>query len=230
MNSFQIKILACLLMFIDHIGWIFFPQIIFLRLIGRLSFPLFAFLLTEGFRHTRNVEKYLMRLAIFACLSQPIYYYVELVQHQQTYNLNIFFALFLGLSAIYLYNSIGNKNLGFIVILVISVISEWTSVDYGFYGIFIIFFFWLYNVKKDPKSLIIAQVLVTLVAIIYSVSHNLMFDKPINDWLFVKVYALFSIPIVMFYNGQLGPKLKYLFYVFYPAHLLILVLIKQFIK
>ena len=73
MNSFQLKIIACILMAIDHVGAIMFPDIDLYRIIGRLSFPIFAFLLTEGYVHTRNLKKYFIRLFIFAIIPQIPY-------------------------------------------------------------------------------------------------------------------------------------------------------------
>ncbi|MFN2363319.1 MAG: TraX family protein, partial [Halarsenatibacteraceae bacterium] len=70
MSSFQIKMVAITTMLIDHIGSIIFPEYIILRVIGRLAFPLFAFLITEGYRHTSNINRYLVRLSIFALISQ----------------------------------------------------------------------------------------------------------------------------------------------------------------
>jgi len=62
MNSFSLKLLACITMLIDHIGAIFFPDIMFIRIIGRVAFPIYAFLITEGYSRTKNLKRYMSRL------------------------------------------------------------------------------------------------------------------------------------------------------------------------
>ncbi len=97
MSSFQLKMIAVITMLIDHIGAVIFPDIIVLRIIGRLAFPLFAFLITEGYRHTSNFNRYLGRLFIFAIISQ----YPFWLAFGFDAGLNIFSTLFLGLIAIH---------------------------------------------------------------------------------------------------------------------------------
>ena len=70
MNSFVLKIIACFSMLMDHLGYVVIGSTSFFNCIGRLAFPIFAFQLTEGYSHTKNLKKYFFRLLIFACLSQ----------------------------------------------------------------------------------------------------------------------------------------------------------------
>ena len=93
MSSFKLKLVAITTMLIDHIGVIIFPNILWLRLLGRLAFPLFAFFITEGFRKTSDVKKYLQRLFILALVSQLPYWTAFGIDA----GLNIFFTLTLGL-------------------------------------------------------------------------------------------------------------------------------------
>ena len=72
LSNFDLKILAIITMTIDHIGAIMYPNIDIFRIIGRVSFPIFAFLLVEGFKHTSNKHKYYIRLNLFAINTQPI--------------------------------------------------------------------------------------------------------------------------------------------------------------
>ena len=69
----MLKILACMTMLIDHIGAIFFPYIAWMRIVGRISFPLYAFLLAEGVHHTRNLKKYGLRLLLILVLTELPY-------------------------------------------------------------------------------------------------------------------------------------------------------------
>ena len=76
MPSFVLKILAIFFMVIDHVGYVLFPNIIALRIIGRLSFPLFAYQMAVGFSHTRNEKKHIVKLLLFAIICQFPYSYM----------------------------------------------------------------------------------------------------------------------------------------------------------
>src|SRR6056297_2543004 len=131
MTSFHLKLIAITTMLIDHIGAVLFPEIIVFRIIGRLAFPLFAFLLTEGYRHTSNLKSYLIRLGVFALISQ--YPFWEAFGYDA--GLNIFFTLTLGLIAIYLFE----KYQSILPILALSFLADLTHMDYGMFGILLIF-------------------------------------------------------------------------------------------
>ena len=68
MNSNQLKLFAIITMVIDHIGYALFPEVLLLRIIGRLSLPIFAFLVAEGYHYTRNIKQYMFRIFIFAII------------------------------------------------------------------------------------------------------------------------------------------------------------------
>jgi TraX protein len=94
-TSFQIKLLAALLMVCDHIGVVFFPSQLIFRYIGRFSFPLFAWLLGQGEKYTKDFNSYFLKLTVWGFLSQPIYYLLF-----NNYSLNILVTLLLSLLAI----------------------------------------------------------------------------------------------------------------------------------
>ena len=78
MTSFVLKIIAIITMFIDHLGYAVFNRFSPLNFIGRISFPIFAFQISEGYIHTKNVKKYLARLFIFSLISQiPFYLFIN---------------------------------------------------------------------------------------------------------------------------------------------------------
>ncbi|MBE9035190.1 TraX family protein [aff. Roholtiella sp. LEGE 12411] len=95
MTSFQIKLLAALLMVCDHIGVVFFPNQLMFRYVGRFSFPLFAWLLGQGEKYTKDFNSYFLKLTVWGFLSQPIYYLLF-----NNYSLNILVTLLLSLLAI----------------------------------------------------------------------------------------------------------------------------------
>ena len=107
MSSFVLKILACIFMFIGHIPFVFPDTVIPCILVGKLAFPIFAFLVSEGYVHTHNLKKYLMRLLVLAVISQlPAF---SLFNSNSLY-LNIFFTLALGLISIRFFDKIRNKS------------------------------------------------------------------------------------------------------------------------
>lgn len=224
MNSFHLKIAACLFMLVDHVGALFFPDLIWLRVIGRFSFPLFAYLLAIGFTNTSNVYKYLGRLLIFALVSQPIFYLAF-----PGVTLNIFVTLFLGLVAIFLYNKIKNKYLAMAMVLFIALLGELIKVDYGWYGVlFPISFYW-YISSKNIFNLVIWQISLNIFFILqrYLLAQLNLFI--FESQIFIQFFSLVPLFFIKFYNGQIGRRFKYVFYAFYPGHLLFLILIKYFI-
>lgn len=203
-------------MIIDHYGAIFHGDVILYRIIGRLAFPIYAFLLVEGYFHTRNVKKYGLRLFIFALISEIPFDYAFYgglsFVHQ-----NIFFTLFLGLVALYILDKYKcRKNLlRYVALVFIGLISELFFTDYGLVGIIYIVSF--YNWKKSPNKRGFAVLTLTLLA------TNIIFA------LGIQLYSLLALPLIYLYNGKLGPKNKLLqwsFYVAYPLHLFIFYILK----
>jgi len=108
MTAFTLKIIALITMIIDHVGAVF-PQTGYeLRVIGRVAFPIYVYLVADGFRYTKSPAKFLTRLLIFAIISQPFF---AMALHRENFsdisfiaNTNIFYTLFLGGLAITAYN------------------------------------------------------------------------------------------------------------------------------
>lgn len=204
LSGSTLKLIAIITMLIDHIGAIFFPQYMILRYIGRLAFPIFCFLLVEGFFHTKNIKKYLLRLGLFAILSElpfdlAFYHTVWHPAHQ-----NVFFTLFLGLLAIHFFHQYEQGKAaamwGFIGVMVLGV---FLNSDYGVGGIVLIFLF--YQFRQSFLSLTL-----TTTALLF-----LCFGT-------VELPGALSLIPIFCYNGKRGIQMKYLFYLFYPLHLLIL--------
>ena len=120
-------------MLIDHIGAVFFPELL-LRIIGRISFPLFAWGIARGYKYTRNIKMYALRLLLLAVVSQLPYAWLF-----DTINLNIGFTLLGGLLALKLYDS--KISIGILSMLVI---SYYLNFDYGVYGVLTVMFFYIF--------------------------------------------------------------------------------------
>ena len=100
MSTFQIKVVAIITMIIDYLGFFLFPQVLLFRMIGRIAFPLFSWLIANGANHTKNINLYLARLFVFALVSQIPYHYAIKLVDPNLNTLNILFTLFIGLLAI----------------------------------------------------------------------------------------------------------------------------------
>ncbi len=218
LDSNALKLIAVISMTIDHVGFILFPGQLWLRCIGRLAFPIYAFLITEGYLHTHNVKKYLLRLGILAVVSEiPFNLAISgtliAPEHQ-----NVFLTLFLGLLAIalmekgQLYLPPNLTALSILPVLLACLAAIILKTDYDCYGILIISLF--YIAKTRPMLQFISV----------GVMQYLM--GPVQ--LFGQ---LAFIPIFM-YNGKKGYTSRLLqwgFYLYYPLHLLVLYFISIYL-
>lgn len=212
-------------MTIDHIGVVFgTPFYNLLRAVGRLSFPIFAFLITEGYVHTKSFSKYFLRLLVLAVISEVIYDYVFFGSFVYRGANNIFFTLALGLLTLFLLDkSKGLINRYFkdkvdlfiilpitylLIIVIMGLMGEFLNFSYGMLGILVISFFYLF---KDNFPL--AVISVTLSTLILGEG--------------IQYFSLFSLILIYFYNKKLGKKSKLFFYLYYPLHILVLGFIKM---
>lgn len=206
LSGFALKWIAMISMLIDHTGAVLFPQYIQMRIIGRLAFPIYCFLLVEGAVHTRDIRKYELRLLLFALASElpfDLAFYTRMdFRHQ-----NVFFTLFLGLVVVEQYQKHREKLSSFIIFLIVMVLAEVLNTDYGAAGIiFVLLFYLLYQYKVGKQA-------------VFAAANFLMYGSG------VQAYAGFAAFPMLLYNGKRGPSMKYFFYVFYPLHLLALWLI-----
>lgn len=214
LNNFQLKLLAILLMLVDHTGLTLFPGQPLFRLIGRLAFPIFCFLLVEGFFHTHNVYLYGLRLAIFALISQiPFNFMIYGWGKYNIYHWNVFVTLFLGLIIMWgcqiIQQRISQLPIAFVLqlllILLIMLVAALIHCDYGDMGILLIALFYYVRVRNQGSLTLL------LFLAVWSIAYG-----------GTELYAvLAAIPLLM-YNGEKGRSLKYFFYGFYPVHMLLL--------
>lgn len=227
MNSSTLKILACIFMLIDHAGYVLFPNLIVMRIIGRLAFPIFAYFIAEGYRRTKDVTDYLGRLFLFALISQLPFIYAFNIQKLY---LNVFFTLAMGLYAVYAYDK--NKNIYMVILIAIA--CQLIDTDYGAYGVILVFLFNRYH--DDFKSMVKFVVLLTAAFQFFEagVSYFTVSPQYLHDSLLfslvIQPLSLFSLVLIKFYNGERGFKLKYLFYAFYPLHLIVIGVIRDLFK
>lgn len=214
MNGFTLKCIAALTMLLDHIGAVLFPQYRWLRCIGRIAFPVYCFLLMEGYRHTKSVKKYLMRLGIFALVSE-IPFNLAFYNAMAVRGLNVYFTLFLGLMAAWLCDIIRASSqrygvLGYGAFVLAGLAAMGLKSDYRYYGIALIFVFYQFGSEKVTQAV--------LSALIFGLMSR------------IQMYGLMALAPIFTYNGKRGPNHKIItacFYLFYPVHLIILYEIKR---
>ena len=255
MNAFVLKIIALTAMLIDHAGAAF-PQYVPFesRIIGRLTFPIFVYLIADGFRHTRNPKKFLFRLFAFAMISEiPFDLAITRVRVGDFWQAisfinytNIFYTLFLGGLAIFIIQQIyreipedalkKDRMISQLIAIAIAAIptlglmwlAEVLHTDYAGYGV--LFIVLMYVIK--PKWLRLA-----VFAIMNVLQHRWLIDwlraghsfYGMSGWVMMIFATLLTVPLIAFYNGKRGPSLKWLFYVAYPAHLAVLAVIAWFL-
>ena len=225
-NGNALKIIAALTMLIDHIGYIFFSEIDLLRIIGRISFPIFAFMIAEGCEYTKNKLRYFLTIFLLGAFCQLVYFIID-----GSVYLGILITFSLSIVAIYALQNLKNailkkkniiiSSLLFIVVIgAIYVLNVFAHVDYHFFGCMAPFFASIFRKPKLSTSKI-WQTLDNNVLHVFMLSICLMFV-----WLSSgqkQIYALLAIPFLLLYSGKKGElNLKYFFYIFYPVHLAVL--------
>ena len=210
LNTFTLKMIAIISMLVDHIGHIFFPEVMIFRIVGRIAFPIFAYVLAEGIYYTKDITKYMMRLGIFALLSEIPYDLAIMGSVLEFSHQNVFFTLFFGVLMFWLYKKIeqpGLKTGALVVIFLLGIFAcQCLNTDYSDIGILLIFAFYMYRDKKVGKLVLAGALFLGL-----------------TDGL--QLYALLALPLIALHNGEQGAKMKTFFYLFYPAHLLILYIV-----
>ncbi len=212
----QLKIIALISMTLDHIGVQIFCEAEFLRIFGRIAFPIFAFMIAEGCRYTKNRKKYLGTILITAVLCQIVYFFALHSMYQcilVTFSLSIILNFLID-------NAMQKKSITAFILAFAGFLGVYTvteilpqvfyntdfTVDYGFWGVMVPVFVFLAD-KKYLKILALTSGLILL-----------SFWSGGVQW-----YSLFAIFLLLAYNGKRGKyKLKYLFYIYYPLHLCVI--------
>lgn len=211
LNSFQLKWIAIVTMLIDHVGALLFPYEMGFRIVGRIAFPIFCFLIAEGFFHTGDVKRYMLRLFIFALISEIPY---DLAFNGEIWypdRQNVFFTLFFGVLLMHLLEKCSGALRKFGTVIFLMCMAELLRTDYGGQGILLIIIYYVFREKRAA-------------AVGAGAAWNFLYG-----WKQIQNYGVLSAPFLALYNGERGPKIKYFFYVFYPAHLLVLYFLKEYV-
>lgn len=220
LNGGHLKLIAIASMVFDHSLKTFLPSdFMIFTYIGRVAFPLFCFLLVEGFLHSKNIKKYIFRMGIFALISEiPFdlaFQFQELHRFQAKQfwtDTNVFYTLFIGLIVLLCIQKCRESIFPTILILFSGyIVAELLQTDYGGPGILLIGLLYL-----TREKLLLQVISVSLVAIF-------VFGG-------IDIYEVCAIIPIVLYNGERGIRLKYFFYCFYPAHLLLFFLLSLYIQ
>lgn len=209
-------------MLIDHVGLFLLENNVVCRVVGRLAFPIFAFFIAEGMKHTRNRKKYVFLLTIFACVSQMPY--LLMVGY---FKLNTLFSFLIAISFILMIESLLNKSqekimlktimivLGLCLLFTFCLIGEiFGFIDYSIFGIAMVVAFYFFGKKW---GLVLSAVIIFAMTTQDVLISGFSFDS------IKQIFALISLLLILIYNGKKGNlNLKYLFYVFYPLHLVLI--------
>lgn len=230
-----LKLIAAALMLCDHVGMMLFPELEILRVIGRLAFPIFAFMIAEGAAHTKNKARYLLTLSAMALLLIAVYYI-----YSQELLLSIFVTFSLSVLMIYpltaFKNALFSKEAGLLIklllgfltllsILTVYALNQQFTVEYGFFGCMTPVFATLFRSPREncPKWLRLLDRNAVHVLLAGAGLLLVAMTRPQ-----IQYYSLLALPLLLLYSGQRGKaRMKYFFYIFYPAHLLLLELISM---
>ena len=246
MSALALRVIACIAMLLDHIGyaWDLMP----LRIVGRIAFPIFLYLICNGYKHTSDCRRYALRLGIFALLSQipfSLFIYHELWSTKG----NVFFTLLAALLCIWTADALCRRGLpkwlsplpaaAVFFLYHYGVLSS----DYGAKAIIMAMVFYLFDGEGVLRKLL--TVLGVLFALFYGtiLSWGLQiirgggFQFPvIGEWAAIQIFSLLALPLIILYNGRKGDiplrwsgrtALQFGFYAFYPLHQLLLCLLRE---
>ena len=230
MTGNQLKIIALIAMTIDHVGLILLPQVELLRIIGRLSFPIFAYMIAEGCFFTHDKKRYFGGMLVLGVLCQLVYFFAmgSLAQ-------SIVTTLALGMLTVfgmqYAAEQVGAKRvLPLAGALALDVVAcevlpfvLWRtvySIDYGLVGVLLPALVYLPRVfcpdMDDAQRRRIT--LVPLAVGLALLSWSMRLGLGAIQW-----FSLASVVLLAFYNGKRGKwRMKYLFYIYYPVHLVVI--------
>lgn len=232
-----LKIIAALSMLIDHIGVALFPNVAILRILGRIAFPIFAFMIAEGCTYTKNKLRYFLTIFLLGAVYQLVYY----LYNGSTY-MGILITFSLSILMIYALQNLKNAfyaaqkrclnvciaiSLFIFAVVGVYFLNKTFTIDYGFWGCMAPVFASFLRKPKMSKSTVwekidnnFLHVLMLGIGLIFLISQY-------NGH---QAYSLIALLFLLLYSGKKGKlKMKYFFYIFYPVHLLVIAFISYLI-
>lgn len=206
-NTNFIKLIAIITMTIDHIGYVFFPDILIFRIIGRIAFPLYVYSMMIGYFKTKSLSKYIIRLLLIGIISQFPYSLLFNV-----YRPNVMFTL---IATLLFYYSLDKKKWWIIPFLV--VIPFLLNFEYAIIYLFLVPIF--YYFRNNGLLLSISFILFYLNYLIY----------PVDSFSIATFFTILCLPFILI-KTNINIKInKYFYYLYYPVHITVLLIIKYLI-
>ncbi len=234
----QLRLFALILMFMDHSYYTILPQFSWLTMVGRLAFPIFAFQIVEGFFHTSNRKRYRNRMLLFAVISEIPFDYMIYSTAFYPFHQNVMFTLAIGLWCMEGIEQGKNCSVRWRGILRIvarcilcDILAVFGMVDYRDLGLMTILVFYFF--RDFPMAWLWQFVgMFILHQVTYEGMYYIIPFLGMELEIFKQALAIFALIPIWLYNGKKGRSskpLQYAAYAFYPAHLLILGILKQVI-
>ncbi len=230
-SSNVLKIIAALSMVIDHVGYLLFPEIKILRIFGRFAFPIFAFMIAQGCRYTKNPKRYFLTVSGLAFVCQVAYYFFTDSLYMcilVTFSLSILMVYALQKFKSILFSdecTICKKCFwGFVFVLsvvIVYMLNHVVNIDYGFWGCMMPVFASFFQFKNtDEIPDILKKLDCNLVHVITMGIGLIILSFAMGG---IQYHSLLALLLLMMYSGKRGKrKMKCFFYIFYPAHLTII--------
>lgn len=223
MSSFALRLLALSCMCVDHAGLALFPSVGLFRCIGRAAFPLYCFLLTQGYIHTRDLRAYGRRLLLLAFVSEIPFDLLIFGRLTSGMEQNVLFSLFFGLLALYAIDTLKKKpHTACLSLLILALAAMLCRVSFGWLSIALCLSFY-YAAERRMRLVLFCGGSLLLY------SFTLLFSGVARSWVLVSFCSLFSLLPILLYNGERGPRCRaftFLFYASYPLHLAALVALR----
>ena len=224
MSAFALRLIALLCMALDQLGLVLLPGVSLLRAVGRLALPLYCFLLCEGYRHTRSLRRYGLRLFLLALLSEVPFDLVHFDALFSPAGQNVVFTLCLSLLALCCYVALIVKKplLCAASVLLCCMAAMLLRSDYAAYGVLLTLCFHVFADSPARRAAGFAALLSAYLLQLYAAGAPASF-------LLLSPCALLALLPISLYNGRPGVKrLRFAFYAAYPLGLLALYLIRHF--
>ncbi|MBP9757037.1 MAG: hypothetical protein KBD06_00395 [Candidatus Pacebacteria bacterium] len=225
MNAFWIKVVAIVAMVVDHFALIYFPNSWPLIVIGRISFPLIAWLVANGAIHTKNINVYMMRLGIFALLAQIPYEIGFYLRGDHPLFLNVLFTLLLGLIAIRILQFKVHPTLKWMGVAATVTLAALLNTDFAAGGVVSIVAFYVFF--NRPYALIASQVFILTILTNLSFFIGPGFGQSFSMHPMAE-YGILALPLILLYNGKRGYPTGLTFYWFFVAQNFAILLFKMY--